>query len=95
MRLHLPELLFVSEIKQTKGFIGTMCKKLRFVDRWTVSEPVGRKGGLMLAWNENVQVRVIRCTNFCIEAQVSAENGKEQFWATFLYASTDANERNG
>lgn len=56
---------------------------------------MGRKGGLLVAWNEDVQEKVIRCTGFCIEVQVTAENRKKQFWTTFVHASTYAKERTG
>lgn len=33
-----------------------VCRKLRFENRWTVSEPYGRKGGMLAAWIDRVEV---------------------------------------
>lgn len=43
-RLHLPDLAFVCETKQRKGFIAIVCKRLKYKERWDVVEPDRRKG---------------------------------------------------
>lgn len=48
-RLYLPDVIFLYETKQPVGFIGIVCKKLRFETRWDTCDPVGKKGGLMVA----------------------------------------------
>lgn len=47
----------------------------------------------MVAWSDKVKVIVVRQTDFCMELKVMIENEKDNFWATFVYASTDINER--
>lgn len=51
IRLHLSDMVFVCETKQTRDFIGTMYKKLKFGDRWVVSNPVIDKNGGLLVDN--------------------------------------------
>lgn len=60
-------MVFICETKKAKGFMGTVCRKLNFGERWTVRDPVGKKGGMLVAWRENVQVQVISSTKFCME----------------------------
>lgn len=31
--------------------------KLQFKDRWETSEPEGRRGGLLVAWTQNVNIK--------------------------------------
>lgn len=45
LRLHLPDIIFLSETKQKKCFVTTVCKILKCKDRWDVVDPVGRQGG--------------------------------------------------
>lgn len=73
--------------------MGTVCKRLRFGDIWIVQDPIGRKGVILVAWSDKVKVTVVRQTDFCMELKVMIENEKGNFWATFVYASTDINER--
>lgn len=59
MRLNFRDLVFLCETKQNKGFMETVCKRLKFGIRWEVSEPIGRKGSVMVAWTRNVEVKHI------------------------------------
>lgn len=43
IQLNLPYLVFLCETKQKLGFVGTVCKKLRFGNRWEEVESVGKK----------------------------------------------------
>lgn len=43
VRLYLPDITFICEIKQKKGFVSSVCKRLRCRDRWDIVEPSGRK----------------------------------------------------
>lgn len=57
--LHLPNVIFVRETKQASGFMGIVCKKLKFGNKWEVRDPIGRKGGLLLAWRDTVSIKRI------------------------------------
>lgn len=71
VRLNLPDLMFLCETKQNKGFTETVCKRLKFGNRWAVSEPIGRKEEMMVAWTRDVEVKHIGKTDFGIEMLVS------------------------
>lgn len=67
IRLNLPEIIFLCETKQTRGFVGSVCKKLRYGSRWETSEPVGKKRGMLVAWNQNVEIIQVLKTGFSLE----------------------------
>lgn len=71
IRLNLPELIFICETKQNRGFVETVCKRLKFGTRWAVNEPVGRKGGIMVAWATNVEIKHLWKNDFCVEMLVA------------------------
>lgn len=48
IRLYLPDIIFICEAKQSKGFMGIVCRRLKFGDRWAVRYPVGKKGDFWL-----------------------------------------------
>lgn len=93
IRFHLLDVIFLCETKQSRGFIGTVCKKLKFGNRWVASDPVGRKENELVAWKEHVNILSFWQNEFSIELQVEINGGKEAFWAVFVYASTDAMEK--
>lgn len=93
IRLYLLDIVFICETKQSKGILGTVCKRLRFGDIWIVQDPIGRKGGILVAWSDKVKVTVVRRTDFCMELKIMIETEKDNFWATFVYASANINER--
>lgn len=78
LRLFSPELIFVSETKRKQGFVGTVCKKLGWGDRWMVVNPVGRSGGLLLGWADGVTIHQVRTSSFCMEVEFETRetNGK-------------------
>lgn len=88
IRHNLPDLVCLSETKNSSGFVGSVCKKLKFGKNWDTYDPVGKKGGLMVAWKEGVDVQQIQKTDFCLKG-----NEKDNLWLIFIYASTEANER--
>lgn len=93
IRLSLPDLIFVCETKQSRGFMGTVCKKLKFGSRWVTRDPVSRKGGMLVAWSEHVQVKMMGNNEYNMEMQAVSKHEKERFWVTFVHASIDAKER--
>lgn len=56
-RLYLPDIYFLYETKQSKGFVETVSRKLRFGNRWDTYDPIGKKGGLIVAWKQGVEVK--------------------------------------
>lgn len=73
----------------------TVCKKLKFEDRWVVRNPVGRKGRMLMSWSIDVQASIIRSSDFYMEVKIETGNKKDDFWGVFVHASTDATERKG
>lgn len=73
IRLNLPELIFICETKQSNNFIKIVYENLKYRKRWDTVEPVGRRGGMLVAWNKEVQLKSIRKTDFCYELQVDLD----------------------
>lgn len=92
-RLYLPDIYFLCETKQSKGFVGAVSRKLRFGNRWDTCDPIGKKRGLMVAWKQGVEVKQLRKSDFCIEILVEQEDNGENLWIIFVYASIDAREK--
>lgn len=65
--LYLPDIAFISETIQTRGFISTLSKRLKCKNRWDVVDPIERKGGLLVFWGEKVHICQIIKSDFCIE----------------------------
>lgn len=63
--------------------------QLQFSDRWEFSEPEGRRGGLLVAWNQNIEPEHISKNDFFMELRVGSEDGGANLWIIFVYASTD------
>lgn len=57
-------------------------------------DPVGRSGGMLVFWKDQVQVIIHHCDEFSFELEVSSVVGKDNFRITFVYASTDTRVRN-
>lgn len=74
MRLTLPDVVLLCETKQPSGFVGTVCRKLNFETRWEVNAPIGKKGGMLVAWNKSIEVKQIRKTTFSLEVCVEKDS---------------------
>lgn len=85
--------MFLCETNQGINLIERVTKKLQFKDRWAMKEPRGRKGGMLIAWGQHVDIKQIWMNDFCIELQIAIEGEGEAVWVIFVYASTDAKER--
>lgn len=48
IRLFKTGLMFISETKRKKGFVGTVGKKMGWGDRWFVVDSIGKSGERML-----------------------------------------------
>lgn len=93
IRLNLPEVLFICETKQSWNFAQTVCKNLRFGNIWDTVEPVGKSGGLLVAWKEEIQIRSIIKNDFCYEIQIQSDEDVKPLWLIFVYTSTESRER--
>lgn len=60
-----------------------VCKKLKFGNRWVVNEPKGRKGGIVVAWKQNVEVKQIWKSEFCMKIMVEYEDEEKNFGLFF------------
>lgn len=67
VRLNLLDMIFLCETKQYKGFIGTVCKRLKFGNKWEVRKPLGRKGDMMVAWISKVEVKNLELRIFSLK----------------------------
>lgn len=80
-------------MKQCSNFIRTKSKSLRLGRNWDVVEPVGKKGGLSVAWSDRVQIRQKYKNDLCFELLIEQEKVELTFWEIFVYASTDSSLR--
>lgn len=76
VRLYNHEIIFLCETEQTTDFIRKAGKQLKCDDRWAVREPIGKNGGLFVAWDQRVEVKQIWTNEFCIEMRISSEDGE-------------------
>ncbi|CAA0819968.1 Unknown protein, partial [Striga hermonthica] len=93
LRTHHPYFTFLSKTKKTKHYVLTVCKKLGFADRCKIVDPRGLSGGLLLAWNTEVEIKQVICNTFCIEVEFRNHNSEPFRWAVFVYMSTDKSTR--
>lgn len=74
MRLNVLDLIFLCKTKQSSAFVEPVTRKLKFGKRWIISDPVGRRRGLLVAWNQSVEVLEFRKNIFSIELMVKQGN---------------------
>lgn len=86
------ELVFISEIKRKKGFVGSVYKKLGFKNRWYVENPIGKSAGLLLGWSKDVTIHQIISSGFSIEVELEPADTKGKIWAVFVYTSNKEKE---
>lgn len=88
-RLYLPDLALISETKQKRGFINTVCRSIKCRDRWECVDPIGKSGGLWIFWGLNVQVCQLIKLEFCVEVECVGDTFEGKCWFIFVYLSTD------
>lgn len=66
---HLPDLL--CETKKKKSFVQTVCRKLKFQNRWSTVKPNGLSGGLLSCWSENITVHNIISNSFVLKLNLN------------------------
>ncbi|XP_071937637.1 uncharacterized protein [Coffea arabica] len=88
IRLHFPEVVFLSETKNQKRVIDSIMKQIRF-DHNVVVELIGRAGGLAMMWKKEVKVLQLHTSECSIKLKVYDEEVKEEWWCIGVYASTD------
>lgn len=79
--------MFISETKRKNGFVGSVCKKLGWKERWYVVDPIGKSAGLLLGWFEDVTIHQIFSSRFSLEVEFETVDTKGKMWAVFIYAS--------
>lgn len=87
LRLFKPELVFLYETKRQKGFVGSVCRKLGWGDRWYEVDPEERSGGLLLGQSSDVIVHQIHSNSYSIEVEFETTKTKGKIWDIFIYAS--------
>lgn len=73
-RLYTPDITFLCETKRGSSFVERTTKKLQLNERWAVNEPKGKKGGMLVTWSQNVEVRNLWMNDFCMELRVEVES---------------------
>lgn len=48
---------------------------------------------MLVTWSENLKIKMMRSTYFCMKMLVEFENESDNFWTIFVHTNTDANER--
>lgn len=87
-----PTVLCLLETKNREDVVKRMQKRLKFQHRFTVS-PRGLVGGLALFWNEQVTISIISTTMSYIDLIRILEETKQRMRVTFVYPSTDFQQR--
>lgn len=93
IRFHNPDIVFLSKTKQKKEIMRKVGQQLKCEDRWLVKDPIGRKGGLFVTWDQRVDVQQVWLHEFYIEMKVRSVDGNSDLWIILIYASTDLRER--
>lgn len=88
-----PGIVFLSETKRKQGFVGSVCKKLGWKDRWYAVDPIGRSASLMVGWSVDVTVHQVISSRFSIEMEVETADTNGKLWVIFVYASNKERER--
>lgn len=68
-------------------------KQLKWDDRWAARDPLERKGRLLVAWDQKVNVKQIWSNDFCMELRIGSEEGETDLWVIMVYTSTNIKER--
>lgn len=92
MRLHSPELVFLSETKKKKSYLNKVKQWIKF-DNVFVVDPVGTAGGLAVLWKKELVVKKTLFTSFTIEVLIEDGEAKCEWWCICVYASADSGIR--
>ena len=65
VRLHSPELVFLSETKKKKSYLNKVKQWIKF-DNVFVMDPVGIAGRLAVLWKKELVIKKILFTSFTI-----------------------------
>lgn len=87
-----PNLVFLMETKNKENKVNRVRKSLNF-DHSTIINPVGTAGGLILMWDDQVNVDAMTCLGEIIDVKCKVLNSGDQMRVTFLHASTSFQER--
>lgn len=81
-----PDILFLSETKVSSSF--SLLNRFGFVN--AVECPANRrKGGVILAWKNGVNMEVVSCTDNIISALVHSDPPDQSWMMTSIYAPLD------
>lgn len=58
-----------------------------------IRDPLARRGGMLVAWSENLQIKLMRSTYFCMKMLVEFENESDCYQKIFVHVNTDVKER--
>ncbi|CAA0833295.1 Unknown protein, partial [Striga hermonthica] len=87
IRSHHPIFTFLFETKKSFAFVKTVVRRLGFEDRFSVVDPQGLRGGLLLLWNNSVNIINLVSSSFFIAVHFQLPSSEPQ-WGVFVYLST-------
>ncbi|CAA0811789.1 Uncharacterized mitochondrial protein AtMg01250, partial [Striga hermonthica] len=77
---------FLSETKKSSSFVHSVVSKLGFNNRFTLVNPQGISGGLLLLWSSDISILNVSCQDFFIAVEFSFKNSVSS-WGVFTYLS--------
>ncbi|KAG8632605.1 hypothetical protein MANES_18G036550v8, partial [Manihot esculenta] len=83
---HSPDLLFVMETKNSDHFVRKKLQLCGFVNMLFVS-PIGRSGGLLVAWRDHLNFTIEKYTSFLVHVTISYQLINKTWSALFCYFS--------
>ncbi|GER55621.1 non-LTR retroelement reverse transcriptase-like protein [Striga asiatica] len=92
-RIHHPNIVFLSETKKPMKFAKTVCRKLGYQDRWHLESPNGTRGGLLLLWDNLIEIKQIVGNEFFLQVELKGVGISDWGWFIFAYLITDRRER--
>ncbi|KAK8989039.1 hypothetical protein V6N11_030407 [Hibiscus sabdariffa] len=78
-----PDIIFLSETKQKKGFLEKVKTKMKMAHSFYV-EPFGIAGGLALWWSNDTHITVLKSGKHFIDAKISIK-GEPEWYGSFIY----------
>jgi len=90
--LERPDLVFLMETKNKEVMVENVVKRLKYANKLVIN-PEGRAGGLVLMWNDEVEIQVLSCNTNLIDVDCYDLNRGRRMHITFIYAPTNYGER--
>lgn len=87
-----PNLVFLMETKNKKTMVDKIRRQLKFQHMF-IEQLIGIAGGLVLMWNENVDVKINSSSKEHMDVESKDPSSGHIMRVTFMHASTNFKER--